>query len=267
MMMVLDLDIKKYVKNAKKVLKQRIESLPQKPQLAIIQVGNNPASERYIRNKRNDCDEVGIIAHHYWFEEDITTEELLFEINTIQEFYNGVIVQQPLPPQIDQDVIDSAIDPERDVDGFNPVSHFNPATPKGIMDYLEHCKFNLNGANVVIIGRSNIVGKPLAKMMIDANATVTLCHSHTPRKKLYAHILRADLVVTATGQPQWLSANLMTMPVIDVGISFNAEGKLVGDCYNTQGKMVTPVPGGVGLMTRLALLENVVKATEVQNAN
>ena len=263
--MILDLDIKKYVEGAKKVLKQRLENLPQ-PQLAIIQVGENPASERYIRNKRKDCAEIGIVAHHYWFPSTITTSELIFEINEIQPFYNGIIVQQPLPTHIDQEAIDNAIDPAKDVDGFHPMSAFKPATAMGIMNYLNDTGFNLDGRNVVIIGRSNIVGKPLAKLMINANATVTLCHSHTPENKLYDYLRSADLVVTAVGKPHWLDCDRFAAPVIDVGINF-IDGKMCGDCTHTEGRNITPVPGGVGLLTRLALLDNVVKATEVQNAN
>jgi methylenetetrahydrofolate dehydrogenase (NADP+)/methenyltetrahydrofolate cyclohydrolase len=151
----------------------------------------------------------------------------------------------------------AAINPEKDVDGFHPDSPYAPATPGGIMKYLRACEFDLTGKDVVIIGRSNIVGKPLAAMMTDADATVTLCHS---KSKLSHHLYSADLIVTAVGKAGFLNCYPIHVPVIDVGINFDENGKLVGDCFNTEGRDVTPVPGGVGLLTRCALLDNVIEA-------
>ena len=158
----------------------------------------------------------------------------------------------------------AAIKPEKDVDGFRPDSPFVPATPKGIMDYLAASNFDVDGKLVVIIGRSDIVGKPLAKLMTDANATVTLCHSHTSEEDMGILLTIADLVVCAVGKAEFLDCHRTTAPVIDVGINFDENGKLVGDCYNTEGRDVTPVPGGVGLLTRVSLLENVVTAAEIK---
>lgn len=174
-------------------------------------------------------------------------------------YYNGVIVQLPLPPHIRQQTVVAAIPADKDVDGFRTDSPFDPATPKGIMDYLKTCNYNLEGQDVVIIGRSDIVGKPLAKMMTDANATVTLCHS---KSKLSKHIYNCDLIITAVGKPKFLNCYSIYVPVIDVGINFDDNGKLCGDCFNTEGRNVTPVPGGVGLLTRCALLDNVITARE-----
>ncbi len=248
--------IKEYVKNKKEELKNRVAALDRKPSLAIFQIGENEASNRYIKNKIKDCNEVGIEAHHYWYPEDISEEEFYEEIAATQDFYDGVIVQLPVPPHISTKNI---VDVKKDVDGFNIMSKFDPATPKGIMDYLKWRNFDLIGKNVVIIGRSEIVGKPLARMMTDADATVTLCHS---KSNLARHLYDADLIVCAVGKAKFLNCYAIHVPVIDVGINFDENGKMVGDCYNTEGRDVTPVPGGVGLLTRCALLENVILAKE-----
>lgn len=255
-------NIKEYTKELKEQFKDRIAAIGDAPKLAIIQVGNIEASNRYIKNKVKDCEEVGIIADVYQYPEDITEHELCENIKLDQEHYDGVIVQLPLPPHIREKVVVAAIDPMKDVDGFHPDSPYDPATPAGIMRYLRYLKFDLTGKDVVIIGRSNIVGKPLARMMTDADATVTLCHS---KSKLAAHIYHCDLIVTAVGKAGFLNCYPIHVPVIDVGINFDKNGKLCGDCFNTEGKDVTPVPGGVGLLTRCALLENVIRAKEMGN--
>lgn len=257
-------NIKEYTKELKEQFKDRIAAIGDAPKLAIIQVGNIEASNRYIKNKVKDCEEVGIIADVYQYPEDITEHELCENIKLDQEHYDGVIVQLPLPPHIREKVVVAAIDPMKDVDGFHPNSPYDPATPAGIMRYLRHLKFDLTGKDVVIIGRSNIVGKPLARMMTDADATVTLCHS---KSKLAAHIYHCDLIVTAVGKAGFLNCYPIHVPVIDVGINFDENGKLCGDCFNTEGKDVTPVPGGVGLLTRCALLENVIRAKEMGNTH
>jgi methylenetetrahydrofolate dehydrogenase (NADP+)/methenyltetrahydrofolate cyclohydrolase len=250
-------NIKEYVKELKIQYKERIAILGDAPKLAIIQVGNVEASNRYIKNKVKDCEEVGIVADVYQYPEDITEHELCEAVRLDQEHYDGVIVQLPLPPHIREKAVVAAIDPEKDVDGFHPDSPYVPATPGGIMKYLRACEFDLTGKHVVIIGRSNIVGKPLAKLMIDADATVTLCHS---KSKIHNFIYNCDLIVTAVGKPYFLNCYPIHVPVIDVGINFDENGKLVGDCFNTEGRDVTPVPGGVGLLTRCALLDNVIEA-------
>ena len=252
-------NIKEYVNLKKRTLRYRVSQLPQAPKLAIVQVGNDPASMRYARNKIKDCQEVGIDGDVYAYPENMTELELDDELNHLQEFYDGVIVQLPLPPHIRSSIATAAILPEKDVDGFRSDSNFNPATPKGIMDYLKWCEFDLTGRNVVIIGRSEIVGKPLAKMMTDANATVTLCHSYS---QIDDFLDNAHLVIVAVGKEEFFDCGWVDCPVIDVGINFDASGKLVGDCFNTEGKDVTPVPGGVGLLTRVALLDNVIIAKE-----
>ena len=253
-------DIKEYTKNLKEKFKERIAAMDEAPKLLIIQVGNVEASTRYVRNKMKDCQEVGINVDVYYYPQEITEEELCENIKLDQEFYDGVMVQLPLPPHIRQKAVVAAIAKEKDVDGFRVDSWFDPATPKGIMDYLKYCEFDLAGKNVVIIGRSEIVGKPLARMMTDADATVTLCHSKT--QCMSEHLFIADLIVCAVGKANFLNCYSIYKPIIDVGINFNNEGKLCGDCFNVENRDVTPVPGGVGLLTRCALLDNVIYAKE-----
>ena len=253
-------NIKEFTAQWKAAMKEEIAQMMSAPKLLIVQVGNNEASNRYVRNKMKDCDEVGITAHAYYYPEDTTEFELVDQIEHLVEFYDGVMVQLPLPPHIRVEAAVAAIPKEKDVDGFRCDSLFSPATPLGIVNYLDYCGFDFEGKEVVILGRSDIVGKPLAKMMTDRNATVTLCHS---KSKLSNHIYRADLIVSAVGKAGFLNCYPIHCPVVDVGINF-VDGKLVGDCFNTEGRNVTPVPGGVGLLTRLSLLENVLQAKEMR---
>ena len=252
--------MKEYAELKKAELKKRIAQMERPPQLLIYQVGNVEASNRYIRNKIKDCDEVGILTTHMVCAEDITTQELVEEISKRGWLYDAIIVQQPLPPHIDQDKINAIIAYSKDVDGFHPMSKFKPATAKGIIDYLEWRNFDFEGANAVVIGRSNIVGKPVAKLLLEKDCNVTICHSKTPHKNLMNYVYDADLIICAVGKEKFLNCTFLNnTPVIDVGINFNSEGKLCGDCIGG-GANVSPVPGGVGLLTRVALLENVVEA-------
>lgn len=248
-------DIKEYVKERKEELK--VKARGQNLKLAVIQVGENEASNRYVKNKKKDCEEVGIKCEIYWYPEDITEDELIGEIVDLQPYVDGLIVQLPLPQSINVKRVQMAIDPIKDVDGFHPMSEFCAATPLGIVNWLtEGCGWNPVGRHVVIVGRSEIVGKPLAKMMTNLDATVTLCHSKT--KNLDMLLKSADLIICAVGKAKFLNCKNLGVPVVDVGINFDENGKMVGDCWNTEGQEVTPVPGGVGLLTRLALLENVI---------
>ena len=251
-------DCKTFVHNWKQVIKTKVDELETAPNLAIIQVGDIEASNRYIRNKIKDCEEVGITAHLYHYNNDILMSDLIWEIATLRPSYDGIIIQLPLPDHLDGRILAGFMEPEQDVDGFLPNSPHKPCTPGGIMKYLEYCGWDPIGKDVTIIGRSDIVGKPMAKLMLDADATVTICHSKT--QNLNQHIYHTDLIVCAVGKPNFLDCRTINIPVIDVGINFNEEGKLCGDCYNTAGADVTPVPGGVGLMTRCMLLENVYNA-------
>ena len=228
--------------------------------LNIFQIGDNPASNAYIKGKIKDCNEVGIKSVLYKLPETITEQELIKKIDSVS---GAVILQLPVPPHINAEkVIENSITPAQDVDGFLVNSNHYPCTPKGIIDWLNFNSILLEGKNIVMIGRSNIVGKPLAKMFTNANATVTLCHSKT--KDIESYCKMADIIVVAIGQPKWLHFNVEKDKkpiIIDVGIN-RVNGKLCGDVdydYMTaQGCYVTPVPGGVGLLTRLALLENTI---------
>lgn len=253
-------DIKQFVSLWKDIIKDKVSKLNHKPKLVIVQVGDNEASNRYVKNKVKDCDEVGITTEVVKMSIDISTTELVAKVKEEQKGADGIIVQMPLPEHISEKSVIEAIDIKKDVDGFCVGSKFKPATPKGIMEYLKYCEFDLAGKDVCILGRSKTVGEPLAKMMMDADATVTVVHSKSNRraKDFYSH--SADLVISAVGKPKFLNCYSIHVPVIDVGINFNEEGKMVGDCFNIEDRMVTPVPGGVGLLTRCALLDNVVEA-------
>ena len=264
MTMILTRNIKEFCANKKAQIKEDIERDfvdAKKPTLAVIQVGNNEASNRYIHNKKKDCEEVGISFEWYYYEETISENELITEIKDLLPYVDGMIVQMPLPKHIDVDAIKLAIAPEKDVDGFHPMSWFNPCTPAGIIDYVVNgCGYDFTGKNVTIFGRSDIVGKPLAQMLTNRDATVTLCHSKSKDK--WQFIKTADFIVTAVGKPAFLNCYAIHVPVVDVGINFDENGKLVGDCINTENRDVTPVPGGVGLLTRVALLENTLLAAQ-----
>lgn len=256
-------DIKQFVSLWKDIIKDKISKLNHKPRLVIVQVGDDEASSRYVRNKVKDCDEVGIAATVVNMPTDVSTTELVARVKEEQKSADGIIVQLPLPEHISEKSVIEAIDIKKDVDGFCVGSKFKPATPRGIMEYLKYCEFDLAGKDVCILGRSKTVGEPLAKMMMDADATVTVVHSKSNKKAKDHFTHYADLIVSAVGKPKFLNCYSIHVPVIDVGINFidTPEGKrLVGDAFNCEDRMVTPVPGGVGLLTRCALLDNVVEA-------
>ena len=251
------------------------------PRLAVIIVGNDPASEVYVRNKQKTCEELGILSDHIALPAETTREELLAcidELNADTEVH-GILVQLPLPAGLaacEEEVL-SRIDPRKDVDGFHPVNvgHLSigapglrPCTPAGCIRMLEYAGIRMEGAHAVIIGRSNIVGKPMAMLLLERHATVTLCHSRTEH---LAEITRsADILVAAVGQPHFVTADMVKpgATVIDVGINRIAPKKLVGDVDFEAVKKVagaiTPVPGGVGLLTVAMLMENVVQAAKTQ---
>ena len=251
------------------------------PRLAVIIVGNDPASEVYVRNKQKTCEELGILSDHIALPAETTREELLAcidELNADTEVH-GILVQLPLPTGLaacEEEVL-SRIDPRKDVDGFHPVNvgHLSigapglrPCTPAGCIRMLEYAGIRMEGAHAVIIGRSNIVGKPMAMLLLERHATVTLCHSRTEH---LAEITRsADILVAAVGQPHFVTADMVKpgATVIDVGINRIAPKKLVGDVdFEAVEKVagaITPVPGGVGLLTVAMLMENVVQAAKTQ---
>ena len=252
------------------------------PRLAVIIVGSDPASEVYVRNKQRTCEELGIRSDHIALPAETTKEELLAcieELNVDPEVH-GILVQLPLPAQIaeDEEEILSHIDPRKDVDGFHPVNvghlvlgapGLRPCTPAGCIRMLDYAGIPIEGAHAVIIGRSNIVGKPMAHLLLERNATVTICHSRT--QNLAAIARTADILVAAVGRPHFVTADMVKegATVIDVGINRITPKKLVGDVdFDAAAAVagaITPVPGGVGLLTVAMLMENVVQAAKAQN--
>lgn len=259
-------------------LKQAVMELKAKgitPGLAVILVGDDPASQTYVRNKQRACKEVGIYSLLLKYEENITEEFLLARIKELNENkeIHGILVQLPLPNQINPKVVIEAIHPDKDVDGFHPLNvgklltgedTFVPCTPLGIIEMLKEIHIDLTGKHAVVIGRSNIVGKPMGQLLLGENATVTYCHSKTV--DLPSITRQADVLVSAIGQANRITADYVKegAVVIDVGMNRNEEGKLCGDVLYDEVKnkasYITPVPGGVGPMTITMLLANTVKA-------
>lgn len=254
------LNIKDYVKEEKEKLKEEIKNLYEKniivrdPVLNIIQVGDLEASNRYVRNKVKDAEELGIDARVYRLVDTITSDQLR---NFVRELQGPTIVQLPLPSGVEAPRIARTWD----VDGFGAGSPHTPCTPGGIIDYLDACGFEYEGKFAVVIGRSEIVGKPMAKLLQDKNCTVVTIHSKTREDIKKLLLLEADLVVCAVGKAGFLDPQDCPRAfIVDVGINFDENGKLVGDVrkdkYATE--RVTPVPGGVGLLTRFKLMKNVI---------
>lgn len=262
------MDIREYVRLAKEDIKEQIRAMGRTPILSIITVGEDPASQAYVRGKKKDAAEVGIEARHIVFPANVSEEELL---SSIKEQNNdpavdGIIVQLPVPKQISEAKINQTISPKKDVDGFTPLSSFKPCTPKGIIDYLSFLHFDFEGKNAVVIGRSEIVGKPMAKMLLAKNMNVTVLHSKTKEEDKAFYLAHADLIVVATGRRNIVDSHYIfkeSAYVIDVGINRDEANHLHGDCEpNLPVALQTPVPGGVGLLTRLALLTNLLEASK-----
>ena len=249
------------------------------PCLAVILVGDDPASRVYVNNKKKACEFCGIRSLEYVLPAETTQEELVSLIEKLNEdkAVNGILCQLPLPKHLDEKTILNLIRPEKDVDAFHPenVGHimigdinFLPCTPAGIMEMLRYEKIDLDGKNCVVIGRSNIVGKPMAMLMLKENATVTICHSRT--KNLKEVVAGADVIVAAVGRPNFVTADMVRegAVIIDVGINRMADGKLCGDvdfeACKEKASYITPVPGGVGPMTIATLMQNTITATKIQ---
>lgn len=241
-----------------------------KPGLAVVLVGDNPASKTYVLNKEKACKDVGIHSYTYFLDKDVTQRELILLIETLNKDIkiDGILVQLPLPKHLDEHAILNVISPNKDVDGFTSINQgllfqkkegVVAATPKGIMKLLEYYQVNVEGMHACVIGRSQIVGLPIAKLLLDNNATVTICHSKT--RNIREMVKQADLIVVAIGKAKFLTSDMVKEGaiVIDVGIN-RVEGKLLGDVdyegVKSKAKMITPVPGGVGPMTIYALLDN-----------
>ena len=262
-------------------VRSEVESLPEPPGLATILVGDDPASAVYVRMKREDSAEVGIESFHHEPAADVSQEELADLIHSLNadERVHGILLQLPLPGHLDQDPLISAITPAKDVDGLTPANAgllvqareeaMVPCTPAGVMELLGEANTELVGARAVVLGRSILVGKPLAQLLLAANATVTHCHSRT--RDLPAVCREADVLVAAVGSPRLVGADMVRegATVIDVGTNRTEDG-LVGDVdFDSVVEVagaITPVPGGVGPMTRAMLLSNTVRAARMQRA-
>ena len=256
--------IKDYVALEKAALNNFANGLQVKPHLVIIQANDNEGSHIYIKGKMTDCAEVGFLATHIKLSPTIAQDQLIRIIETYNQDpkVHGVIVQVPLPPTIDQQAIKLAVTPMKDVDGFHPLSPMIACTPKGIVDYLKHEGFVIQGKHVVVLGRSYIVGRPLAKIMVDENATVTTLHSHSSEQDRLRALASADLICVAIGKKGYIAHQPLkpTAWIMDIGIT-REQGQLYGDVLpNRSVAFQSPVPGGVGLLTRLALLKNLKEA-------
>lgn len=256
--------IKEYVKARKEELKNEIASLKEPLNFVIVQLNEDEASKAYIRGKLKDSEELGIKARLLKLPVSTSQEELLKEIDKLNhdKSVDGFIVQMPLPKQIDEETVKLAISPDKDVDGFHPLSKLNPCTPQGIMNYLKHENVQLLGKNAVVIGRSNIVGKPMAKLLLKESCNVTVLHSKTSFEDMYRYLENADIVVVAIGKQHFIGDKFKfkeSAVLVDVGINRDENG-LHGDILpDRKVALQTPVPGGVGLLTRLALMENLLK--------
>jgi methylenetetrahydrofolate dehydrogenase (NADP+)/methenyltetrahydrofolate cyclohydrolase len=252
------------------------------PGLAVVLVGEDPASQVYVRNKERSCEEVGFLSELHRLPEDISERALLKLIDDLNERdeIDGILVQLPLPEQIDEEGVIERILPTKDVDGFHPYNVgrltlkmpiMRPCTPKGVMTMLERTGQRLEGLDAVIIGQSNIVGRPMAMELLAARCTITVCHSRT--KELEKKISEADIVVAAVGRPEFVQGDWIKPGaiVIDVGINRKDDGSLCGDVDFDSAKeragWITPVPGGVGPMTIATLLENTLQARELHGAS
>ncbi len=250
------------------------------PGLAVVIVGDDPASRVYVNNKKKACEFVGFKSEEYALPAKTTQEELLSLVKTLnkKEDINGILVQLPLPKHLDDKAVIEAISPLKDVDAFHAVNvgkimlgeyDFLPCTPAGVMEMLHYYDIDVSGKNCVVIGRSNIVGKPMAMLLLHENGTVTICHSKT--KNLSQICARADILVAAVGKTKFITAEMVKdgAVVIDVGMDRDEYGKLCGDVdfENVKNKCsyITPVPGGVGPMTIATLMKNTLKAAKIQN--
>ena len=272
------IDGKKVAKKIREKLKTSCEELKKKginPKLAVIMVGDDKASQIYVKNKSKVCDEIGIEFEEFILDKNIRQNELISLIEKLNnnDYIHGILLQSPIPEHLDINEAFKTISPEKDVDGFNPINigklclnqdTFVSCTPYGIMKMFEAYNIDLTGKNITILGRSNIVGKPLIQCCLNKNATVTVCHSKTTNLK--EHTKNADVVISAIGKPKFVTEDMIKTGavVIDVGTNRGEDGKLTGDVdfdnVSKKASYITPVPGGVGPMTIAMLMNNVIKA-------
>lgn len=268
---MIKISCKEYAANLKEELKELCEKSPRQRCLTVVQIGNDAASNSYVNGKRKDCEYVGIKFNHV----HITDYENLDESDLCQiikeldksEEVDGIIIQLPIPDKYNVKILQQFISPEKDVDGFKKDSLYNPCTPQGIIDWLEANDIDLRGKLVTVLGRSEIVGKPLVNMLIDKGATVISCNSKTEKYHMEHLMILSNIVISAIGKPKKFDSSCFygNTIIIDVGINRDEYGKLCGDINREEVEghyescYVTPVPGGVGLLTRVTLLKNVMR--------
>lgn len=259
------LTIKEYVALRKEEIKEEVSRLSPTPSFTIIQINDDEASSAYVRGKMKDAAELGISCELLRLPKDIEESALLEKIEEINNNPNihGLIVQMPLPKHISEEKVKLAVSPAKDIDGFHPLSSIDPCTPKGIITYLKYLGYEFKGKNAVVIGRSNIVGKPMGRLLLNEHCNVTTLHSRTTPEDMKFYIEHADIIVIAIGKAGFLNESYQYKPsavIVDVGIN-RIDGKLHGDAVrDLPVSLQTPVPGGVGLLTRLTLLENLLQA-------
>ncbi|HDC5150644.1 TPA: bifunctional methylenetetrahydrofolate dehydrogenase/methenyltetrahydrofolate cyclohydrolase FolD [Staphylococcus aureus] len=276
------LDGKQIAKDYRQGLQDQVEALKEKgftPKLSVILVGNDGASQSYVRSKKKAAEKIGMISEIVHLEETATEEEVLNELNRLNndDSVSGILVQVPLPKQVSEQKILEAINPEKDVDGFHPINigklyideqTFVPCTPLGIMQILKHADIDLEGKNAVVIGRSHIVGQPVSKLLLQKNASVTILHSRS--KDMASYLKDADVIVSAVGKPGLVTKDVVKegAVIIDVGNTPDENGKLKGDVdYDAVKEIagaITPVPGGVGPLTITMVLNNTLLAEKMR---
>lgn len=276
------LDGKQIAKEYRQRLKNQVNELKEHgftPKLSVILVGNDSASQSYVKSKKKAAEKIGMISEIVHLDESTSEEEVLSELNRLNndDTVSGILVQVPLPKQVSEQKVLETINPNKDVDGFHPINigklyideqTFVPCTPLGIMEILKHADINLEGKNAVVIGRSHIVGQPVSKLLLQANATVTILHSRT--KNMNAHLKQADVIVSAVGQPGLVTKENVKAGavIIDVGNTPDENGKLKGDVAYDEVKeiasAITPVPGGVGPLTITMVLNNTLLAEKLR---
>lgn len=273
-------EVSAYVKQQVKLQTDSLKEQGIEPCLAVIIVEGDPASRVYVNNKKRACEVCGIKSLEYALPNDVSEEELLSLIDTLNndKTVNGILCQLPVPKHISEKKVIDAISPEKDVDGFSAVNvgkiwlgdyDISPCTPMGVIELLDYYKVDVAGKNCVVVGRSNIVGKPMAALLLERNATVTVCHSKT--KDLASFTKNADVIVAAVGRANFITADMVSegAVVIDVGINRLESGKLAGDvdfeAVKEKASYITPVPGGCGPMTIAVLMKNTIAAAKAQN--
>lgn len=279
------LDGKQIAKDYRQGLQNQVEALKEKgftPKLSVILVGNDGASQSYVRSKKKAAEKIGMISEIVHLEETATEEEVLNELNRLNndDSVSGILVQVPLPKQVSEQKILEAINPDKDVDGFHPINigklyideqTFVPCTPLGIMEILKHADIDLEGKNAVVIGRSHIVGQPVSKLLLQKNASVTILHSRS--KDMASYLKDADVIVSAVGKPGLVTKDVVKegAVIIDVGNTPDENGKLKGDVdYDAVKEIagaITPVPGGVGPLTITMVLNNTLLAEKMRRGD